>query len=136
MAFTKDISRRAQFIAEVTLKYSDLTSAAELKIIDMPAGAVIDEAYLVLDTTFDPTTSAVIEVGISGATATFIASQNVFTGQTTGGRAGAATGKGYKFTAASQIVAKYTSGGGTATQGSARVVVAYHQATEADFWQA
>ena len=136
MAFTKDITRRQKFVAEVTLNHADLTSAAELKIIDMPAGAVIDDAYLVLDSTFDPTTSAVIEVGISGATAKFIASQNVFTGQTTGGRAGAATGKGYKFTATGAIVAKYTSGGGTATQGSARVIVAYHLANEADFWQA
>lgn len=136
MSLTKDIGRKPALIAEIILTAAVLVSAQELEIIDMPAGAVIDDAYLAVDETFDPTTSAVIEVGVDGNTDQLITSQNIFTGQATGGRTGAATGKGTRFTSPGAIIAKYTSGGGQATQGQLRVIVSYHLENQADFWQA
>lgn len=133
MSFTKNKDRKAPFVAEVMVSHADLTSAVALPVIDVPGNVVIDDVYLCLDTTFNPTTSAVVEVGIGGATAKFVASQNVFTGQALGGRAGAATGKGYRFTAPDTIDVLYTSGGGTATQGSFRLVVTGHYERQADF---
>lgn len=133
MAFTKKAGRKAVFIAENTVTFADIVSATALPLIDMPAGTVIDDVFLALDTTFNPTTSAVVEIGITGTTAKFVASQNLFTGQTVGGRAGAVTGKGTRITAPTTINALYTSGGGAATQGQFRVVVVFHYENEADF---
>jgi len=133
MAFTKNVARKGQFVAEVLILIADLVSAAEKAVIDMPAGTVIDDVYVAVDEVANPTTSAVIEFGLTGATATFVASQNIFTGQTLGGRAGAVTGRGYRFTAPASIVAKYTSGGGQATTGKVRLIVEHHYENEADF---
>lgn len=133
MALKKNIARKQPIIAEITIVAADLTSGAELVVIDMPSGTVVDEVYPVLDEVFNPTTSAVIEFGVAGSTAKFVASQNIFTGQTLGGRAGAVTGKGHRFTAPGAIVAKYTSGGGTATTGKIRAIVSFHYENEADF---
>jgi hypothetical protein len=43
------------------------------------------------------------------------------------------TGKGYRFTAPGSIAVKYTSGGGTATTGKLRLIVAFHYENEAEF---
>lgn len=134
MAFTKNSGRGSVQIASIQLGFADLTSGSVMEVIDMPSGTVIDDIYLSLDETFNPTTSAVIEVGTSDSTAQFIASQNIFTGQTLGGRAGLSTAKGCKFSAPGAITAKYTSGGGTATQGKLRVKVLYHYANQSDYY--
>lgn len=138
MAFTKNTSRKSGYIAEVTIDHSmvsatGIVSATEFAAIDMPAGAIVDDSYLVVEELFNPTTSAVIEVGISGTTTKFIASQNIFTGQALGGRAGAATGKGYRFTAPGAVYVKYTDGGGTATAGKCRIVMLWHYENESEF---
>lgn len=137
MSFTKNISRKNSYVAEVTIKHGDvgagITSASEFAAIDVLAGTVIDDCYIAVDELFDPTTSAVIEVGISGTTNKLVASQNIFTGQALGGRAGAATGKGYKFSAPGSIYAKYTDGGGTATAGELRIIVVFHYENESGF---
>jgi hypothetical protein len=135
MPITKNTARKFGLVAEILINKADLVTAVEAPIIDMPAGAVIDDCYLAVDELFDPTTSAVIEVGTSDDTDKFVASQNIFTGQALGGRAGAATGKGYKFAAGGSIYAKYTTGGGLATVGKVRVVVLYHNEHQADFRQ-
>lgn len=133
MSFAKNPARKGQFIAEIILLAAHLVSAAVKGVIDMPGGTVVDDAYLVVDETFDPTTSAVIEIGTGDDTNKFVASQNIFTGQALGGRAGDAAGKGYRFAAPGEIVAKYTSGGGEATQGKVRVIVAFHYENESEF---
>lgn len=134
MAITKNSSRKTLFIAEVTIDHADLTSAEAFEAIDMPAGAIVDDAYIVLDETFDPTTSAVIEFGITGVdTDMFVASTNLFTGQSTVGKTGNVIGKGYRFTSPGAISGVYTSGGGTATQGSLRLVVLFHYENQSDF---
>jgi hypothetical protein len=133
MSLTKNTSRKTQFIAEVTVSHADLTSAVALPAIDMPSGTVVDDVKLIVDELFDPTTSAVIEVGIGGDTNKFVASQNVFTGQALGGRAGDVVGAGYKFTAPDTIDVLYTSGGGTATEGIVRLIVSFHYENESDF---
>lgn len=133
MALVKNIARKEQSVAEISIVAADLTSGATLPVIDMPSGTVVDEVYVVVDELFNPTTSAVIEVGITGTTAKFLASQNIFTGQALGGRAGDVTGKGYRFAAPASIVVKYTSGGGTATTGKLRLVVAFHYENDSSF---
>ena len=133
--FSKNAARKGQQIAEILLLAAHLTSAEVKDIIDMPSGAVIDDIYPVLDETFDPTASAVIEFGTADDTNKFVASQNIFTGQALGGRAGDVTGRGYRFAAAGAITAKYTSGGGVATQGKIRCIVEYHMENHADFIQ-
>jgi hypothetical protein len=131
-----DNSRKVPKVAEVTINKADLVTAVAAKIFNMPAGTVLDSAYLAVDTLFDPTTSAVIEVGsAAGTTNDIIASQNIFTGQALGGRAGLDTARGKQFTARGGIYAKYTSGGGLATAGKLRVVIFYHYANEAEFVQ-
>ena len=136
MAVTKDTARKFGLVAEITLLKASLVTVVQEAIIDMPAGSVIDDCYLAVDALFDPTTSAVIEVGTAtGTTNDLIASQNIFTGQALGGRAGAATGKGFKFTTGGSIWAKYTSGGGLATVGQLRLIVRYHNEAQADFVQ-
>lgn len=138
MSITKNISRKSGYIAELVINYTDVTSgkiasASAFEAIDMPAGSIVDDVYICVDTLFNPTTSAVIEVGTSGTTNAFVASQNIFTGQATGGRAGAVTGKGYKFTTPGAIYAKYTDGGGTPTAGSLRIVVSFHYENSSEF---
>ncbi len=133
MGATINTARKDQYIAEVAITPTGLTSAAEFDAIKMPAGTVLDEAYVSVDALFNPTTSAVFEFGTTGATATIVASQNVFTGQALGGRAGAVTAYGRKFDAPTTIVGKYTTGGGTATTGSLRLVVKFHYVNESDF---
>lgn len=133
MAPTLNPSRKVQYVAEVTIDHADLTSAAEFNAIDMPAGTVLDDLYVAFDTDFDPTTSAVIEFGTAGATNTLVASQNIFTGQTNGTRACISTVRGTRFTTPTAIVGKYTSGGGTATQGSLRLIALFHYENESDF---
>lgn len=134
MSLVKNPARKEQYIAEVTIDHSaGLVSAAEFEAIDMPAGAILDDIYVALDEVFNPTTSAVIEFGITGTTNKFVASQNIFTGQTLGGRAGAETGKGYRFSAPAAIVGKYTSGGGEATTGKIRLIVLFHYENESEF---
>ncbi len=133
MAFEKNISRKIGFIAEILLTFADLTSGSVLEVIDCQSGTVVDEVIPVLDKTFDPTNTAVIEFGISDDTNKFVASQNIFTGQTLGGRAGDVTGRGYRFSEPGAIVAKYTSGGGTATQGQIRLIAHLHYENESEF---
>lgn len=135
MSIVKNIARKFGLIAELLILKASLVTGVAEAAIDMPSGAVIDDLYLALDETFDPTGSAVIEAGIEGDTAIALASQNVFTGQALGGRAGLATFKGHKFTQPGAIWVKYTSGGGLATQGKARLIVAYHHENQADFVQ-
>lgn len=129
----KNIGRKPLYVAEQLITHSDLVSGVNLDAIDMPGNTVVDEVIPVLDETFDPTTSAVIEFGTSDDTDRFVASQNIFTGQATGGRAGATTGRGFRFTAPGSIVAKYTSGGGAATQGKIRLIVLFHYENESEF---
>ena len=136
MPITKNSARKYGLIAEILLSKADLVTAVAEAIIDMPSGSIVDEIIPVVDETYDPTASAVIEFGTAeGTTNDLVASQNIFTGQAVGARAMITTAKGYKFTARGAIWAKYTSGGGLATQGKMRVIVHYHYENEADFVQ-
>lgn len=136
MSITKNAARKGQIIAEVTINKADLVTAVAAEVFDMPSGSVLDEIVPIVDETFDPTTSAVIEFGTSATTTNdLVASQNIFTGQATGARSMVATAKGTRFTAAGAIWAKYTSGGGLATQGKVRAIIYYHYENDCDFVQ-
>jgi len=132
MSFSKDTGRRRLVIAEALLVLADLESAVAKQAIDLPPGVIVDEVFARVEEAFNSSTSDAIVVGDSDDTDRYIASTSV---QTTGYKAGAASGRGYKNPAADTIDVIWTSGGGTPTTGKLRVICKYYDPNEAEYVQ-
>ena len=132
MPFIKDPSRQAPTVAEATILFSDLTSGVALPAIDIPAGAIIKEVNVYVDTAFNSATSDSLVVGDGGATNRFVASVSI---AATGGKAMVATAKGYKYAVNDTIDVIWTGVGAAPSTGKFRLMVEYFQDGRADFAQ-
>ncbi len=60
MAVTMSAARQYPLVAEVVIDFDDYTSGAVLKVFEVPAGAVIQNVELYVNTAWDSATTAVI----------------------------------------------------------------------------
>ena len=128
MAITKDVNRQKPEIAIVDINMSDLTSGtASSVVMDIPAGAVVAFGDLFTTEAWDSTSTDVMSVGDATSATRYLSGGNI--------RALAArvalvptgfvsTGEGLKVT--------WTSGGGSPTTGSVRLMVGYYIIGKAD----
>lgn len=125
MSITK-LAGRQEVISTspVTLSFDTLSSDAAVAeaVIDLPANAIVVGGELIVDTAFDSTTSDVLDIGDGVDDDEYTSSQIDLQ---TAGRT-ALTLTGYKYTTPDTIDVEWTAGStGTATAGSARLIVQY-----------
>lgn len=125
MAITK-LAGRQEVVSTspVTLSYDTLSSDAAVAegVVDLPANAIVVGGELIVDVVFNSTTSDVIDIGDGGNDDRYTSSAIDLTAL---GRT-ALTLTGYKYTVADAIDVEWTAGStGTATTGSARLIIQY-----------
>ena len=65
MTISKDTQRQYPLFAMKRFSYADLTSGAQVQMIDLPGGAVILDGGVVIETAFNSATSDALVVGDS-----------------------------------------------------------------------
>jgi hypothetical protein len=130
MSFSKDGGRKSPVIADITISYADLVSGTAKEVIDIPAGAIIDDVHAYVDTAWNSGSSDVITVGDGGDVDRFITSVSI---AATGNKIGVTTAKGYKYTTKDTIDVIWTGVSTAPSAGSLRLIVEYHFANKADY---
>lgn len=132
MAVTMSAARQYPLVAEVVIDFDDYTSGAVLKVFEVPAGAVIQNVELFVDTAWNNRTTVVITTIGDGVTAGRYYAAGTFDLKTSPGffQGTGATPEalitGYKYTTPDTIDIVITEAGGTApTTGRATMRITY-----------
>lgn len=119
MTIKKNDSRQAVVCGYVDIKRADLIAGAN-KVMELPPGAVVLGANMVVSEAFNAATTATMSLGDTGNANRYANALDV---RTAGVKAGAMTG--YVSRATSDLILTYAETGAAATAGTARLYVQY-----------
>lgn len=121
MAITKNSGRQELVAAYVDFTYADLTNNVAVDAMDLPVGAVVVDAEIIVGTAWNSATSDVIDIGDSGSTTRYATDLNI---HTTGVKAATPTGYSHLVTT-NKLQLTWTGVGAVPTAGSGRLQVRY-----------
>lgn len=149
MALVLNAARQAPIIAEFLVReggttyqgtsyagtYQGIADNTSTKVIDLPAGAVIDDVRVYVDTAWTDTGTATIAVGDSTTADVFITATTVKSTGVIPAATSVSLVRGKKYTSPDGIYITIDTQNNDATAGRARVIVTYHVLGRAEFSQ-
>lgn len=148
MAFLYNSARQAPIIAEALIREGGTTyqgaayatstgqgvaDNTSTKVIELPAGAVLDDVHVYVDTAWADTGTATIAVEDSAGSGNLIAATTIKSAGVVPAYTEVNKLRGKKYTAADGIYVTIDTQNNDATAGRARVVVTYHVLSRSEF---
>jgi hypothetical protein len=149
MALVLNAARQAPIIAEFLVReggttyqgtsyagtYQGIANNTSTKVIDLPAGAVIDDVRVYVDAAWNDTGTATIAVGDSSTANVFLAATSVKSLGVIPAATDVSLVRGKKYTSPDGIYITIDTQNNNGTAGRARVIVTYHVLGRAEFSQ-